>query len=151
MYLPHTSHLLNKPTCRYPSPPAPYLMIVETVFTIRKFFLQYLSLPRPSFLRCHYMTTSPSKYGTYHSTKSDVAPYYIEPTLWRRWGPGAFLTRYMGLPVPGEEGDKYFPKGYKIVEIGPKGFQGKGGEEVKERVESLRRVRTGGCPFEKRV
>lgn len=56
----------------------------------------------------------------------------------------------MGLPVPGDEGDKYFPKGYIIAEVGPKGFQGKGGEEVKETVERLRRVRTGGCPFGKR-
>lgn len=56
----------------------------------------------------------------------------------------------MGLPVPGDEGDKYFPKGYKTVEVGPNTFQGKGGEEVKEEVERLRRVRFGGCPFEKR-
>ena len=55
----------------------------------------------------------------------------------------------MGLPMAGDNGDKYFPKGYKIVELGPKIFQGKGREEVKEGVEKLRRVRTGGCPFEK--
>lgn len=120
---------------------------METVFTIRKLFLRYLSLPRPSFLRCHYITTSPSKYKTYYSTKSDVAPYYIEPTFWRRWGLGAWVTRYMGLPLPGDEGDKYFPRGYKTVEVGPKAFHGKGGEEVKEEVERLRRVRMGGCPF----
>lgn len=56
----------------------------------------------------------------------------------------------MGLPVPGDEGDKYFPKGYKTLEMGPKAFQGKGGEEVKEEVERLKGFRMGGCPFEKR-
>ena len=53
----------------------------------------------------------------------------------------------MGLPVPGDEGTKYYPDGYIFNEVGPKIFLGKGQESAKETVHGLAKMRTGGCPF----
>ncbi len=53
----------------------------------------------------------------------------------------------MGLPLPGDEGGKYWPGGYRIGEIGPRRVLGKGEGEMKVGVEGLRGRRTGGCVF----
>lgn len=53
----------------------------------------------------------------------------------------------MGLPLPGDEGDKYHPEGYKIPQVGPDKMSGKGEVFVKGAVEEMRRTRTGGCIF----
>lgn len=53
----------------------------------------------------------------------------------------------MGLPLPGDEGEKYWPGGYRIGEIGPTRVLGKGEGEMKAGVEGLRGRRTGGCVF----
>ena len=74
-------------------------------------------------------------------------PFYVKPTLWRRWGPEAWGSRLLGIPLPGDEGEKYHPHGYIIPEVGPNIMLGKGGESAQETVRTLRRTRTGGCPF----
>ena len=49
----------------------------------------------------------------------------------------------MGLPLPGDEGEKYFPGGYKVREVGPdKGMEG--WERERERVVEMERR---NCPF----
>ena len=53
----------------------------------------------------------------------------------------------MGLPIPGDEGDKYSPGGYRIPEVGPRSMKGKGGDYASTVVEGLRTTRTGGCIF----
>jgi hypothetical protein len=53
----------------------------------------------------------------------------------------------MGRPVPGDEGDKYYPSGYNISDVGPKYFEGKGRKELEETMEQFKEVRTGKCPF----
>lgn len=75
------------------------------------------------------------------------APYYVRPTLWRRWGPEALASRLLGLPLPGDEGEKYYPRGYTIPEVGPDIVAGKGAKNAKETVAELQKTRTGGCPF----
>lgn len=75
------------------------------------------------------------------------APYYVRPTLLRRWGPEAWASRLQGLPVPGDEGGKYHPHGYTIPEVGPDSFAGKGAEKARETIARLQESRTGGCPF----
>ena len=73
----------------------------------------------------------------------DAMPYYVRPTLWNRWSPGAWINWSMGLPIPGDDGEKYFPGGYKVSEVGPeKAVKGFGSE--REKVEEMR---GGGCPF----
>lgn len=55
----------------------------------------------------------------------------------------------MGLPIPGDEGDKYWPQGYKIHEIGPDLMRGKGVQYAKETIPKIAAERMKGCPFVK--
>ena len=58
------------------------------------------------------------------------------------------MHRAMGLPVPGDEGGKYFPEGYVIRAVGPEnsGVLGdKGREGGLKRVQKVGTL--GGCPF----
>lgn len=81
-------------------------------------------------------------------TKWDAAPYYVKPTLWNRWlSPTAWITRLLRLPVPGDEGDNYYPRGYDIADVGPRAFAGRGKDYIARQKEVLRKERTGGCPF----
>ena len=53
----------------------------------------------------------------------------------------------MGMPVPGDEGEKYWPNGYSIEEIGPASMRGKGAEYTQKSREKLVVERMKGCPF----
>lgn len=98
-------------------------------------------------MRAHYMTEKPTKNGTYYTLKYDAAPYYVKPTFFERWRPGAWYSWFMGLPLPGDEGQKYWPGGYKIYEMGPESMIGKGGEFFSRATKELKGSRTGGCVF----
>ena len=74
-------------------------------------------------------------------------PWYVKPTIWNRWGPGAFVSRVLGMSVPGDGEDKYLPDGYAFHEMGPKASRGKGVAEMGETRERLLRQNRGGCPF----
>ncbi|KAL8907256.1 MAG: hypothetical protein Q9207_001497 [Kuettlingeria erythrocarpa] len=119
---------------------------LRTATIVRKFLLRYLSPPRPGFLRKVELENA-SQDGRVALRVWEGAPYYVRPTLWRRWGPEALASRLLGLPLPGDEGDKYYPHGYTIPEVGPKIVAGKGAENAQETVAGLQKTRTGGCPF----
>ena len=55
----------------------------------------------------------------------------------------------MGLPVPGDEGDKYRPSGYKIPEVGPDSMRGKGADHMRASKERLVGERMKVCPFKR--
>ena len=57
------------------------------------------------------------------------------------------MSWIMGLPVPGDEGDKYSPGGYKISDIGPKAMRGKGEDYRRATNERLVGERMKSCPF----
>jgi hypothetical protein len=109
--------------------------------------LRYLALPRPYFLRYVSFTEEPDQHDRFFFTQWDAAPYYVKPTFWNRWGPTAWLTWALGRPVPGDEGDKYYPAGYSIPDLGPKNFEGKGKKQLEETLEEMKGYRTGKCPF----
>lgn len=44
----------------------------------------------------------------------------------RRYGPGAWISRLSGYSIPGDDGDKYCPRGYTFADVGPYAFSGKG-------------------------
>ncbi|KAJ9316910.1 hypothetical protein DTO271D3_2649 [Paecilomyces variotii] len=131
----------------YEPPPALYATLFSAMLAIRKYFLRYLALPRPYFLRPVRFSDQQNEYGRFFTSEWDAAPYYVKPTLWNRWGPTAWLTWVLGHPLPGDEGDKYYPKGYYIPEVGPKYQEGKGYEQMKEMRKRLHEERTGKCPF----
>lgn len=132
---------------RYEKPPSIYLFLVSTVFTVRKYFLRYLCLPRPHFMRVHNITDQPSPDGTYHMKVWETVPWYIQPTVWNRYSLQSWTSWLMGLPIPGDEGDRYWPQGYKIHELGPDFMRGKGADYAKESRPKIAAERMKGCPF----
>ncbi|KAJ5135199.1 uncharacterized protein N7515_004477 [Penicillium bovifimosum] len=119
----------------------------STVLATRRFFLRHLALPRPYFMRYASVTEGEDANQRHFVTTWDAAPYYVKPTFWNRWGPTAWVTWALGRPVPGDGGDKYYPNGYKISDVGPKYFEGKGQKQLAETLEELKEYRTGKCPF----
>lgn len=124
---------------------------LSAVLQARKYFIRYLLLPRPYWLRKRWFSSEPDKAtGKYHPARAIAHPWYIAPSVYSRWGPMAWITWLSGKPLPGDGGDKYEPEGYLLAEVGPSALKGKGGAEMKGermRVEKLNmRV---GCPFAK--
>jgi len=93
------------------------------------------------------MSDKPDEHGRYFLFDSDGAPFYVKPTFMNRWGPGAWISWLRGLPLPGDDGDTYYPQGYFIPDVGPKAFEGKGRDYFQKTMERLEKERTGQCPF----
>ncbi|KAI1452440.1 hypothetical protein F4805DRAFT_28548 [Annulohypoxylon moriforme] len=123
----------------YPTPSTIHRVCVKVILTSRRLALRYLCLPRPGFL-----TIEPTRVidpeGPYSQTNLSngaplqhqnrtiltsyvAAPYYVKPTIWNRWGPGAWWWWSLGHPLPAQDDKHYIPEGYLIPEIGPR--QGK--------------------------
>lgn len=52
--------------------------------------------------------------------------------------------------LPGDDGGKYFPEGFRASELGPNGLRGRGEKEMgaeKSRLEELWSSERGVCPF----
>jgi len=80
----------------------------------------------------------------------ETVPWYVRPTFRNRWlNLQSWKSWMMGLPVPGDAGEKYWPKGYEIREIGPASMRGKGEQYAKKSREKLVAERMRGCPFAK--
>lgn len=132
---------------RYDPPPRFLSKIFSVSLLARKYFIRYLSPPRPYFLRYDVFTENPDENGRNFFQYWDIVPYYVKPTLWNRWGPAAWVRRVMGLPLPGDDGDRYYPRGYRTSEVGPRYFEGKGSAKMVEIKSVLARKRRGQCPF----
>ncbi|CEN62349.1 hypothetical protein ASPCAL08985 [Aspergillus calidoustus] len=131
----------------YEAPPASYAKLFSFLLSSRRFVMRYLTLPRPYFMRYSTFTERQTVDEQIFATQWDAAPYYVKPTIWNRWGPAAWYTWALGRPLPGDQGDKYYPNGYNIANVGPKHFEGMGRKSQQEAVEGLKITRTGGCPF----
>ncbi|KAE8377980.1 67 kDa myosin-cross-reactive antigen family protein [Aspergillus bertholletiae] len=110
----------------YNAPPRIYHAIFLSLVAVRRFYLRYLSLPRPNFLRLDVFSEKPNEHGRHYVRTWSGAPYYVQPTLLNRWGISAWFSRLLGLPLPGDEGEKYYPNGFDTADLGPKYFEGKG-------------------------
>jgi hypothetical protein len=131
----------------YDPPPRFLSNIFSISLVTRKYFLRHLALPRPYILRYDMFTENPDKNGRNFLLYWDTVPYYVKPTIWNRWSPSAWFRRMMGLPLPGDDGDRFYPQGYKISEVGPSYFEGKGNDQMKEIRNVLAKERRGQCPF----
>lgn len=132
---------------RYPRPPPIYSRVLNVGLALRKYFLKYIALPRPSFMRYRLIDDREDGNGRRAFQRYDSYPFYVRPTLWNRWGPSSWPSRLLGLPLPGDSGDVYYPKGYSIPEVGPNTFVGKGSVAASKTKARLAKERTGGCPF----
>ena len=98
-------------------------------------------------MRYHLVDEHVDSQGRRGLQRYDAHPFYVRPTLWNRWGPPAWPSRLLGLPLPGDGGVKYYPNGYAVSEVGPNTFVGKGKASADATIARLQRERTGGCPF----
>ncbi|OQD83001.1 hypothetical protein PENANT_c018G02757 [Penicillium antarcticum] len=128
-------------------PPAFFSFTFASIFKLRQLCLRYLALPRPSFMRLDVFTEKPNEHGRNWVLIYEGAPFYVQPTIWNRWGPVAWFKWALGQPLPGDDGDKYYPQGYYTPDLGPKYFEGKGRKELEAIQETLRQERMGQCPF----
>ncbi|PGH11082.1 hypothetical protein AJ80_07270 [Polytolypa hystricis UAMH7299] len=131
----------------YPAVGKIYSFIFSSIFSIRKFLLRHFFLPRPFFMPYSRIDKEPSAEARHFISVWEGAPFYVKPTFLRRWGPGAWITWILGNPLPGDEGDAFYPQGYRIGDVGPKKFEGKGQEQVRLARERFEKERKGGCPF----
>ena len=133
---------------RYPRSSSIYHQLVNGFLDVRRLLIRHFALPRPDFLRNHWIESGPdSRHGRYALYDYLAHPWYVKPTPLRRWGPGAWITRLLGYKVPGDDGDKYFPQGYSFADVGPTALSGKGIREMEKTRFRLVQRNRGGCPF----
>ncbi|KAH8808385.1 hypothetical protein F5884DRAFT_673284 [Xylogone sp. PMI_703] len=132
----------------YPTPSPGYFQFTEAIFAARRFFLRYLSPPRPSFMRVRSVDDEPDpQTGRFYFKDYQAHPFYNKPGFWNRWGPDAWLKWMLGGDLPGSKGDLYIPQGYKFEEVGPEFLKNKGTKETEAFEEKIRMERPAGCPF----
>lgn len=115
-----------------------------SILSIRKILLRHAALPRPQLLKVRSLSDRQNVHGRYNILYYEHAPYYIRPSWLERWSLQAWMVWARGRPLPGDEGEKYHPKGYKIMELGPKAALGRSAQSTDE-VQRL--LFKGACPF----
>ncbi|GKZ37300.1 hypothetical protein AbraIFM66950_008786 [Aspergillus brasiliensis] len=124
--------------------------VINVVRTSRKLFLRYLALPRPAFRAVKLVHDRPNQEtNLYNFERKVLQPWYIRPTVWSKWGPGALVVRLFGGKVPGSRGDRYQPQGYDLMTIGPEPQKGRGLEEMRSDIELIKARSVATCPFSK--
>ncbi|KAI0159978.1 hypothetical protein GGR52DRAFT_563795 [Hypoxylon sp. FL1284] len=107
-------------------------IFTRTVLISRKLTLRYLTLPRLVAVQptrvlasdvSHPQPSSLEGAIPQHQSRTILtsyvgAPYYVKPTLWNRWGPGAWWWWCLGHPIPTQGIQHFVPEGYLIHEIG---------------------------------
>lgn len=106
------------------------------LLAVRKHFVRHLMLPRYSTLQ---VFGEENAAGFRSMTFWEIEPWYVASSKSCSWLFTAY-TRFFGLPIAGDA--KFRPEGYRLQEIGPKHFEGKGGDEVVSFVEGGK-----GCSF----
>ncbi|KAL4928608.1 uncharacterized protein BDV17DRAFT_281927 [Aspergillus undulatus] len=123
-------------------------MTLSLVRKSRKLLLRYLALQRPASFAVKLVHTTRNP-GTrlYNFDRKGLQPWYIRPTTWSRWGPGALFVRIFGGRIPGSCGDRYLPQGYDLMTIGPEPQKGKGLEEMGRDIDIIKARGVATCPF----
>lgn len=121
--------------------------VLEAAVSLRKFLLRHFFWPRPDFLRVLWFTPEPDpSSGRYHFMQYIGHPWYIKPTLTRRWNLKSWILWLAGGYVPSASHPEYRPEGYRIAELGPVSLEGRG---INEMQGAKQRILTKfqGCPF----
>jgi hypothetical protein len=144
-----SSRLAPPRLSRLPTPSSLATALVHGFMTARKLLLRHIALPRPSFWSARTIPDAPDPAtGRYHSAVYKTHPFYVTPTAWGRWGPGAWARWAVGGPLPGDQGDRFGPDGYKVEDVGPPAFVGKGAEWIEKDIARGEQVMpVGKCPF----
>ena len=123
-------------------------VLINGVLAARRFLLRYLALPRPEFMRKQYIPSAvDAETKRFNSVEYLSFPWYVKPTIWRRWGPRSWVSRLAGRKVPGDDGNIYLPEGWTFPELGPSALKNKGIREMDEDRARMLKNGRGGCPF----
>lgn len=96
----------------------------------RAFFVRHLMLPRRTTLQVFGEENA----AGYRPMKFwEIEPWYVSSATSCNWLYRTY-SRVFGLPMAGDP--KFKPEGYKLQEIGPQHFEGKGGEDINTFVKS---------------
>lgn len=106
------------------------------VLAVRRCFVRHLMLPRYSTLQ---VFGEEDAAGYRAMLFWEIEPWYVASSKSGSWLYKAY-TRFFGLPMAGDT--QFKPQGYRLQEVGPKHFEGKGGEEVMSFVKQ-----GNGCSF----
>ncbi|KAF2220559.1 hypothetical protein BDZ85DRAFT_275619 [Elsinoe ampelina] len=120
----------------YPDPSPLASRLVLGILALRKWILLHLALPRPWVLRWKWFDPQEDAEGRIHARQFTAHPWYVRPSTGWRWGVKGLLLRLAGGVVPGDEGGRYLPQGYRIEDVGPERQVGRGKEEMSREVES---------------
>ncbi|KAI4730291.1 hypothetical protein E4T49_01917 [Aureobasidium sp. EXF-10728] len=124
----------------YPDPPAMLQWLVDTGLATRKFILRHFTLPRPVVWRKQIIADTVNANGKIYKQIWDQEPWYVEPSFANRWCLQSWIDWLAGRPIPGDEGDKYFPQGFKSSVMGPAFLAGKGLAEAEKDGERIREI-----------
>lgn len=132
---------------RLPEPHPGAVALVNTIMSIRRLVVRYLMLPR--IIPVKRLEDKPDKdTGRFNlSAAQGNYPFYVKPTVWNRWGPGAWVIWALGGTLPGDDPDRLAPQGYLFEEVGPARHKNMGREEMAADAERMMRSGRGGCPF----
>ncbi|KHN98023.1 uncharacterized protein MAM_04412 [Metarhizium album ARSEF 1941] len=130
----------------HPAPSPAAFIIVNGGFSLRRFVLRHLALPRLAPRRS--FSEKDPKSGRYHRLQYLVHPYYVEPTVRSRWGVSAWLIWALGGILPGGKGGaRYVPQGYLLSDIGPDKQTPFGQDELRAWERKVEESMPLGCPF----
>jgi hypothetical protein len=138
------SHRLRRAMI-YPEPPTWVQTTLNLGIFLRKFILRYLCPPRPQSMRPQWFSKADPKTGKYHAEQYIGLPWYVEPSLRRRWNLNSWLLWLTGGHVPSKSTPEYRPEGYRIQELGPVQLEGKGLKEMEAARDVISKLQ--GCPF----
>jgi len=103
---------------------------------IRKQFVRYLMLPRYSSLQ---VFGEENATGYRNMMFWEIQPWYVASATSCSWFYSTYM-QFFKLPMAGDS--SFRPEGYKLQEIGPLHYEGKGGQEVMSFVKTSQ-----GCSF----
>lgn len=129
----------------FEEPPVWVSTALELGISLRKLFVRHLLPPRPWSMRALWFTDADPRTGNFHAAQYVGHPWYVEPTLRRRWNLNSWLLWLSGGYVPSSSTPEYRPEGYEIQKLGPVQFEGKGLEEMKVARDAILKLQ--GCPF----
>ncbi|KAG2161213.1 hypothetical protein JADG_000952 [Aureobasidium aubasidani] len=124
----------------YPDPPAMLQWLVDTGLATRKLVLRHLTLPRPFAWRKRIVADDVNAHGRIFKLIWDTEPWYVEPTFANRWCLQSWVDWMAGRPIPGDEGEKYFPRGFKSSHMGPAFLVGKGLAQAEKDEDQIREI-----------
>lgn len=109
--------------------------------------IRYLCLPRPSFFPSTVRPVLDDRTGRLHMSTYLHHPWYVSPTLMRRWGLEGWLVWALGGALPGDAENKYRPGGFDVAESGPQAFRPTTSTKMEESSQKIQQIRGVGCPF----